>query len=264
MTRISRTSLLIAVPILVAASYVLGQSGSTQTPDRFAALVRAASATSSFKSREAATRELESIGEPARKALEAGVMDDNREIARRAANILEMLDAQVRLATAKERTRQMARRMDRQRRSAVCHQRRALGLGRRQQLEVRRSHGESHQSVDGRAQVNRTSIFGLAIPRLAASYAGQSCISTATRCITAALSGNVRPERSFDHRGLSTSTSPGSERRRGKRPTRKKDVSRRCCRHPDRSQVSDLRKLTMPRIAVGRRIHSRARPPRGT
>src|SRR5262245_51034914 len=70
-------------------------------PDRIAALVRQLG-DKEYAKREAATKELETIGEPARDALKAAATGSDAEVRQRAQKVLDSLDARVRAAAAKE------------------------------------------------------------------------------------------------------------------------------------------------------------------
>jgi len=71
------------------------------TPERIAVLIRQLG-DKEFAKREAASKELDAIGEPARDALKKAAAGDDAEVRERALKVLDSLDAKVRAAAAKK------------------------------------------------------------------------------------------------------------------------------------------------------------------
>ena len=93
----------VAVAAILAAGFGnwLDVSDKEATPERIAALIRQLG-DKEFAKREAANKELDDIGEPARDALTKAAQSDDAEVRERAKKIIESLDIRVRLAAGKK------------------------------------------------------------------------------------------------------------------------------------------------------------------
>ncbi|HKB04740.1 MAG TPA: TIGR03067 domain-containing protein, partial [Gemmataceae bacterium] len=91
---------LVAVGLALAVVAAVADPHKDAAPDRIATLVRQLG-DKEYAKREAATKELDAIGEPARDALKAAVGGSDAEIRQRAQKVLDSLDARVRAAAAK-------------------------------------------------------------------------------------------------------------------------------------------------------------------